>query len=314
MTGEAVALDLRPAALPSRLLAGTLDASLQLLLFFTLAALESAIAPSVSSAANSALTVVLIVLVGIGYPVTFETLMRGRTPGKAALGLRVVRDDGGPIGFRQSFVRGLAALFLERPGITLFVGGILTMLLNGRGKRIGDLLAGTVVLRERVSVRGGAVALMPPQLAGWAASTDLSGLSNELALSVRQFLARSGELTDSAREDLGGRLLGAVVAVVTPAPPQDAPGWAVLSAVLAERRRREETRLGAQVATTAWGPTPSYGPAPSVPPATVVPPITPAAPPMTSSPAEVDAPPLMPSPAPAEAPPAVGPGGFVAPS
>ena len=52
MTGEAVALDLRPAALPSRLLAGTLDASLQLVLFFLLLALESAIAPSVSSAAT----------------------------------------------------------------------------------------------------------------------------------------------------------------------------------------------------------------------------------------------------------------------
>jgi hypothetical protein len=205
--------------------------------------------------------------------------------------LRVVRDDGGPIGFRQAFVRGLAGGVLERPGVTLFVGGLVTMLLNDRSKRIGDLLAGTVVLQERVAVRGGTVAAMPPQLASWAAQTDLSGLSDELALSARQFLARSAQLTDQAREDLGGRLLQAVLATVTPPPPPGAPGWAVLSAVLAERRRREEARLSSATPTgPAWGPAhvPNL-PAPVAParPAPVVP---------------------------ADVPPAPGPGGFVAPS
>ncbi len=242
VTGEAVALDLRPAALPSRVVAGFVDVLLQAVVLLAFGALATAVSLDVSEALAQALGIVLIVVVLVVYPVTFETLLRGRTPGKAAMGLRVVRDDGGPIGFRQALVRGMVGAFLERPGVTLFSAGVVTSLLNPQGKRVGDLLAGTVVVRERVPVRGGAVAQMPPELAGWAAQLDLSGLSGELALSVRQFVSRADGMTAAAREDLGGRLVGAVTAVVGPAP-SGAPGWAVLSAVLAERRRREELRL-----------------------------------------------------------------------
>ena len=242
VTGEAVALDLRPAALPSRIVAAAVDAALQLLVLVVVGAIATAVSLDVSEAAAAALGILVLVLVLIVYPVTFETLLRGRTPGKAAMGLRVVRDDGGPIGFRQALVRGLAGAFLERPGITLFVGAVVSMSLSSQSKRLGDLLAGTVVLRERVSTHGGSVAAMPPQLAAWAAGLDLARLPDELALSARQFVARADQLTPAAREDLGGRLVRAVVDAVGP-PPPGTPGWAVLSAVLAERRRREYARL-----------------------------------------------------------------------
>ena len=169
VTGEAVALDLRPAALPSRLLAALLDALLQGVLLVVLL-IATSYAGTGSDAASAALSILVIVLGTVAYPVAFETALRGRTPGKAALGLRAVRDDGGPIGFRQALVRGLAGAFLERPGITFFFGALVCSLLHPSGKRIGDVLAGTVVLRERVPSRGGAVAVMPPPLAGWAAS------------------------------------------------------------------------------------------------------------------------------------------------
>ena len=250
VTGEAVALDLQPAALPSRVVAGLIDASLQLVLLVVIGGIVTATSFDVSEAAAQALSVLLLVVTFILYPVTFETLLRGRTPGKAAMGLRVVRDDGGPIAFRQALVRGLSGAFLERPGITFFVAGVVSSLLNPQGKRLGDLMAGTVVLRERVPVRGGAVAQMPPQLAGWSAGLDLSGISNELALSVRQFVSRSDQLTTDAREQLGSQLVVAVTAAVGPAPA-GAPGWAVLSAVLAERRGRESERLAGPVATSA---------------------------------------------------------------
>ena len=281
VTGEAVALDLRPAALPSRVVAGLVDALGQLTVLLVIAGLVTATSVSVSSAAVEALGIVVLVAVLIVYPVTFETLLRGRTPGKAALGLRVVRDDGGPIGFRHAFVRGLAGAFVERPGVTFFVAAVGSSLLNPQGKRIGDLLAGTVVVQERVAVKGGAVAVMPPQLADWAAQLDLSGLGTDLALSVRQFLARADSLTPAAREDIGQRLVTAVTAAVGPAPA-GTPGWAVLSAVLAERRRREEQRL------TPQGPAAPVSAAPPPPPAAV------------RTPAE-------------QPPPAAGPGGFVAP-
>ena len=288
VTGEAVALDLRPAALPSRVVAGLVDASLQALVFLVLGAIITATSLELSEAAAQAFGIVLLVVTLIVYPVTFETLLRGRTPGKAAMGLRVVRDDGGPIGFRQALARGLAGAFLERPGITLFSAGVVCSLLNEKGKRVGDLLAGTVVLQERVSVRGGTVASMPPQLADWAAGLDLSGLSDGLALSVRQFVSRAERLTPAARDQLGGQLVAAVTAAVGPAPA-GAPGWAVLAAVLAERRRRESERLA--------GPVASYAAAERVP--------APAPQPAAAPPQE---------PPPPEPPPPTGPGGFAAPS
>jgi len=271
VTGEAVALDLRPAALPSRVVAAAIDALGQLLVLGVAGVLATAASFEVSDAAAQALGIVLLVLVLIVYPVTFETLLRGRTPGKAAMGLRVVRDDGGPIGFRQALARGLAGAFLERPGISLFFAGVITSLLNPQGKRLGDLLAGTVVVRERVAVQGGSVAMMPPALAGWAAQLDLSGVGNDLALSVRQFVSRADSLTPAAREELGARLVGAVTAAVGPAP-EGAPGWAVLSAVLAERRRREELRLAPRPQGSA--PAAPAAPAPA-PPTDEPPPATP---------------------------------------
>ncbi len=280
VTGEAVALDLRTAALPSRLVAAAIDALAQLLVLAVVGGIATAVSFDLSAAAVDALSILTLILVLVVYPVTFETLLRGRTPGKAVMGLRVVRDDGGPIGFRQALVRGLSGAFLERPGITFFVGGVVTSLLNAQGKRIGDLLAGTQVLQERVSVRGGEVATMPPPLASWAAGLDLSRLTNDLALSVRQFLARSGKLTDAAREQLGGQLVRAVTDAVGP-PPPGTPGWAVLSAVLAERRRREYERLAGPVVAAPAPPTPQR-PAPQTHPEP-------------------------------EAPPVVGPGGFAAP-
>ncbi len=245
ITGEAVALDLRPAALPSRLVAGAIDALLQAALLGALAVLAVASGTGTSSAGEAALTLVVLLAVLAGYPIAFESLLRGRTPGKAAMGLRVVRDDGGPVGFRQALVRGLTSTFVERPGITVFTGAVICMLLNDRSKRIGDLLAGTVVLQERVSTSIGPGTAAPPQLAAWASELDLAGLPDDLALSARSYLARAGELTEAARGELGGRLASAVAAVVTPPSPQGTPAWAYLSAVLAERSRRAAAGLAA---------------------------------------------------------------------
>jgi uncharacterized RDD family membrane protein YckC len=262
--GEAVALDLRPAAIPSRIVAGALDVLLQLVIALPLGFLVAVASTGTSQAGAAALVILLLVVVLIAYPVTFETLLRGRTPGKAVMGLRVVRDDGGPVGFRHALVRGLAGAFLERPGITVFVGGVVTSLLHPQSKRLGDLLAGTIVLQERVPSKGGGVARMPPKLAGWAAGLDLSALPDDLALQVRQFISRQWQLTPEAREELGGRLAAAVTAAVHPPPPPGTPGWAVLAAVLAERRRREELRLRGARPPAPQSPA-SHAPAPHAP-------------------------------------------------
>ncbi len=288
VTGEAVALDLRLAALPSRALAALIDLLVQLAAVFVLSLLVSGLQFQLESALQAALGVVLYVAILVGYPVAAETLWRGRTIGKVALGLRVVRDDGGPIRFRQALVRGLIGGIVEKPGVLLVtvVVGVVSALVSTRGKRLGDALAGTVVLQERVPVRGGRVAAMPPAMAGWASTSDLSGLSDDLALASRQFMARADSLEHHAREQLGARLVSAVSAVVRPPPPPGTTGWEYLSAVLAERRRREEERLGRQAPRPASAAPPAAAAATAATPAV---PVAPQVEPVPRSAAEAPA-------------------------
>jgi uncharacterized RDD family membrane protein YckC len=275
VTGEAVALDIRVARLGSRAVAVLIDAAVQFALVLALIWLLTVTEPSLDDAAAAALILALYILVFLGYPVAMESLWGGRTLGKAAMGLRVVRDDGGPIRFRHALVRGLVGVFAERPGLTAGIAAIVCSLVSSRSKRLGDLAAGTVVIQERVPVRYTRAVFMPQPLVPWAQSLDLSRLPDDLALAARQFLDRAPQLNHAAREQVGHSITSAVVAAVTPPPPPGTPGWAILSAVLAERRRREELRVyhqqyaGAPVGapTPSWQgpPQPGWGPTPAAP-------------------------------------------------
>lgn len=271
VTGEAVALDVQTAGLASRLLAGLIDGAVQGALFIGLILLITFTAGGSSGAAVAALMVMSYVLAGLVYPVLSETLWRGRTLGKLALGLRVVRDDAGPVAFRQVFVRGLLGFIVEKPGFTLGSAAVLTSLLHPSGKRLGDLAAGTVVVQERVVGPRGEVALMPPPLASWATSLDLSRLPDDLALAARTFLTRRTTMTPAAQEDLAQRLAGQVSTVVSPPPPPGTPAWAYLAAVLAERRQRAVARQVVAPPAPVSPPAPQQAekqpPPPSEPPA-----------------------------------------------
>ncbi|HLZ37826.1 MAG TPA: RDD family protein [Mycobacteriales bacterium] len=250
VTGEAVVLEVRLARLPSRALALGLDVLVQAATLIMLLFAVGALISGGEEAFADALGLVVIVAVLVGYPVTAETLTRGRTLGKLALGLRVVRDDGGPIAFRHALARGLFAVF---PDIWASGGSaaLITSVLNRHGKRLGDIVAGTVVVQERLPVRPATRVDMPAPLAGWAAGVDLSGLPDDLALAARQFLARAPELEPGAREDVGRRLGAAIAEVVHPPPPAGTPAVAYLSAVLAERRRRADRRLASATPSPA---------------------------------------------------------------
>jgi uncharacterized RDD family membrane protein YckC len=262
VTGEAVVLDVRTAGLASRMLAALIDGAIQVIMLIALFVMVGLFGGGGSGAALAALGIVSFVSVLVGYPVLFETLMRGRTPGKVALGLRVVRDDAGPIGFRQAFVRGMVGL-VEKPMLS-YAPAVICSLAHEQGKRLGDLAAGTIVIQERVLDTGRGVAQMPPQLAAWATTLDLSRLPDDLAQAVRAFLARQGSMTQAARDDLGGRLCAAVAAVVTPPAPPGTPGWAYLSAVLAERRRRAQEHQASVTPVVMEPRTPA--PPPAAPP------------------------------------------------
>jgi uncharacterized RDD family membrane protein YckC len=244
ITGEAVVLELRPASFATRALALALDLIVQATVFLGATVLLALTAQGLDAAAAAAVILAIVVGVLVGLPVTIETLSRGRSVGKLAAGLRVVRDDGGPIRFRQALVRGLLAVF----EIYLTTGGValIVSLANARGRRLGDLLAGTYVIRERAGSRYGTPVMMPPQLAGWAHGVDLGRIPDPLALAIRQFLWRAGTLHPASRHRLGQELATRVMPFVAPGPPAGVHPELFLAAVLAERRERDLIRLGAE--------------------------------------------------------------------
>jgi uncharacterized RDD family membrane protein YckC len=206
-------------------------------------------------ALSGAVLIIFTVLVLIGYPIACETATRGRSLGKMALGLRVVSDDGGPERFRQALFRALAAVV----EIYMFFGGpaVICSLLSPKGKRIGDIFAGTMVISER-GPRLAPPPLMPPSLAWWASSLQLSGLGAGQAEVARQFLSRASQLDHQMRLQMAYRIGADVVSRIAPPPPPGAPPELVLAAVLAERHRRELARMRPQLPAT--GPRPPPGP------------------------------------------------------
>ena len=255
--GEAVEVELPVARLATRATAVAIDAFIQIVMLFSLNILLAAATARANVALQATLSILLLVFVFLLWPVSFETLTRGRSPGKFALGLRVVRDDGGPIRFRHALTRGLIGVAVEWPGLLLapltWVFGSACILFTARAKRLGDLAAGTIVLVERLPDLSRRPITMPPELARWARDLDLAGIDDALAMTLRQFLTRAPGMRTEARVSLGLRLADEIYQNTTPPPPLGTPAWTYLTAVLAERRRREAERLAARRAVVALG-------------------------------------------------------------
>src|SRR5690606_19724571 len=236
-----VALELRPARLPSRAWAVLLDLAAAMAVYIGLTILLVAATASLDEAAQTAISLSLFLLTLVGGPILIETLTHGKSLGKLACGLRVVRDDGGPIRFRHSLVRGLIGVIEIL--MTLGVVACIASLVSARGRRLGDVFAGTLVVRERVpAARSGYVPPPPPWLAGRFQGLDLSAVPDGLWLAVRQYLTRMGQLDPQVGSAMAQRLASDLAdRTGTPVPPGVHPA-AYLAAVLQERQAREARR------------------------------------------------------------------------
>ena len=241
VTGEAVALDLPPAGLGARMASGLIDVVATVVLLLAIVLLFFVVALQTSDALVWVAWIGSLVTVFVVVPTTVETLTRGKSLGKLAMGLRTVRDDAGPISFQHAFVRSLIG-FVE---IYAFSGApaFFSALLSPRGKRLGDYAAGTYVVRERVRLQLARPAQMPPALARWAAGADIASLPTGLALAIRQFLGRAAQIDHGARQSLGLRLADETKPYVAPAPPPGTSPEDFLAAVIAARRDRDHARL-----------------------------------------------------------------------
>ncbi|MGP3953812.1 RDD family protein [Streptomyces sp. 7N604] len=258
VTGEAVVLGLRPAKLPSRALAVFIDLVIVFAVYIAVSAGLVAATASLDSAARAAVAVATFVLVLVGGPIAVETLSQGRSLGKTACGLRVVRDDGGPIRFRHALVRG--AMGMVEILMTFGVVAVIASLVSARGRRLGDVFAGTLVVRERIPVPH-AVRMPPPPpwLGGQFGRLDLSRVPDGLWLAVRQYLTRMGQLDQQVSWNLAQRLASDVAGFTGAPVPVGVPPAVYLAGVAGERQARDAHRAfggvhgnGAGAGGSAW--------------------------------------------------------------
>ncbi|KOU87955.1 membrane protein [Streptomyces sp. XY66] len=289
VTGDAVVLGLRPARLPSRALAILLDLAVYVTVYVLLTIGLTLATASLDPAAQAAIGVAGFLLLLVGIPIAVETLSHGRSLGKLACGLRVVRDDGGPIRFRHALVRG--ALGVVELLLTFGTVAAIASLVSARGRRLGDVFAGTLVVRERVpGARVMPVPPPPPWLAGRFTQLDLSAVPDGLWLAIRQYLTRMNQLDPQVGAAMAARLADDLVARTGAPPPAGVPAAAFLMAVVHERQSRDAARaFRAAAAASPVAPVPSVYVAPTaptpVPPPYVAPvPVAPTAP---AAPAEV---------------------------
>jgi uncharacterized RDD family membrane protein YckC len=232
---EAVPLDLETASIGSRFLALLIDWAIQGALFLVLVLIAS---NASVGWLGTTITFLLLFLIIWGYPIALETLWRGRTVGKVALGLRVVTKEGGQIGFRHAAIR--AALGIVDFALSSGACAVICVLLTKDNQRLGDLAAGTVVLRERTGLRRPVPTTFaaPVGLDGYAESLDLAGLGPSDYGVVRAFLLRAPSLPPPVRARLAAQVAESVAKRVQPPPPPGVPAEAFLASVAAAYRAR----------------------------------------------------------------------------
>lgn len=285
VTPEAVVLGFDTAGLPTRLLARLMDVGIQLaLLFAVLIGLGFLGAGGVPDVALTITVFFLGPLIILGYPIVLESLWRGKTPGKAVFGLRVVTVEGAPIRFRHALIRGAAdivdlfglGILLVAPGVV----GIVAIAASKRNQRLGDMVAGTIVVRERSGATPtAATGFAVPQ--GWeayASTVDVSGLSGRDYQAVRSYLLRAPSLRADARQHVAVDLARSIAGRIHHTPPPGIHPDLFLTVVAANVQARgarpaapSATRLPAGVAVPGgWGAVPAWpGSAPLAPDADV---------------------------------------------
>ena len=148
----------------------------------------------------------------VGYFVFFETVWSGQTPGKRYVKIRVIRDDGRPVRLQQSTLRALL-----RPFDELFFIGVFLIVFNQREKRLGDLVAGTLVIQEEQTVKAAAfkVSTSAKSLAKkLLTDADISCLLPEDFAVIREYLQRREAMIPNARNELSKQLATQVKQII----------------------------------------------------------------------------------------------------
>jgi uncharacterized RDD family membrane protein YckC len=203
-TPEGVSLELTLAGVGSRFASALLDYLIQTIILVALALVliyGVGVDPGASAFAQALWALGYFVIFN-GYDVGFEVLNSGRTPGKALNRVRVVRESGAPVTFATSAVRNVLRVVDILPGTYLV--GMISILVTRRNQRLGDLAAGTLVVRERRTLPAEPQISPSVQAPAW----DTSAIAGEELDTVVAFLARRYALDSGARSQIAAELAG----------------------------------------------------------------------------------------------------------
>jgi uncharacterized RDD family membrane protein YckC len=236
VTPEAVPVILDVAGIGSRTIATLVDSLIQFAVFLAIAWIASA--ADIGDTAAGVVSLVAFFVVVWGYFIALEGLWSGRTPGKAAAKIRVVRADGRPVTWSQVTVRNLVRIIDFLP-VYYLVGGLFVVLTR-RSQRVGDLAAGTVVVRDRPA-RSPAMLPISPNAAAAARTLDTTSVSEREFALVRSFLERRGSLVDDSRRRVAGELVTTIRSKVAGATRWTGDDESLLEAVVASYRGASAT-------------------------------------------------------------------------
>jgi uncharacterized RDD family membrane protein YckC len=231
-TPEGVSLELVLAGVGSRFVARLLDTLIQAVIIF---ALELGIYATSAPGVVRALARVLLFLVIFAYDIPFEVFNRGRTIGKVAAGIRVVGDLGEPVHFFTSAIRTILRVVDFLP--VFYIAGVVSMVATQRDQRLGDLAAGTLVVRERfpgIATEVSAPATVPVEA---VATWDVSALGPDDLATIHQFLDRRLALPIPVRAHFAAELAARVGPLVAGAPYGTHPEYLLEGVVVAKQAR-----------------------------------------------------------------------------
>jgi len=223
-TPERVPLEFALASIGNRFLAVTIDHFIQYLSIFLVAwfflSLAGYTSSDVADAPEKLLTempkwtvalmILVLFLIFAGYFIIFEWLWNGQTPGKRLLKLRVIREDGRPLTLWEAIARNLLRIFDAVPGfvIPVYSVGLIVIFSSGRDQRVGDIFAGTVVVREREGEAPTFAETFSNRITDTAFTrvqkptgivVNVASLSDREVEVVESFLRRRWDLTDRQR-------------------------------------------------------------------------------------------------------------------
>lgn len=215
-TPEQTDLEFHLAGIGSRLLAFVFDTLVQVIIYLGLFVAAAIVLPSLGRYWIDAdkwvvgMFILIFFVVYTGYFAIFETAWKGQTPGKRQAGIRVIKATGQPIGAFEAIARNLMRAVDSFPG--MYAVGMVSMFFSNRNCRLGDLVAGTVVVHETAEATAYPIWNEPAQAAPAGAALEVARLTPQDLQVIETFLARKIDLPPEVRQATARKLADKYVA------------------------------------------------------------------------------------------------------